>query len=743
MNPVETPGAGGTIEIPGDGSIVLTGENPVGTEAPANSEEPATSEEPAESEEPATGNRIYFKGNGGKLRSYANSDWGTPDYYVAGTEINIATVLDGKTFVHDLSKDYSTAYRFTGWNTSADGNGTAYANTDSFIMPDGPVTLYAQWEAYEWIYWNVRLGEGGDYISYAFGNVQSFKAYCCDTGNVYGVVPGAYYGPIVAVPKDGYTFIGWYYGDQLVSDGSATLKAAELPALSKETSGAVVEARFTSDLVITYTDGINGAAFANQVYFVKKGEATPTFEGTPERKNCTFLGWSPEVAELATESVTYVAQWDIAEPKEPKSKNKNVPDEMLKFHCITVEDHPDATYKWGASTSFVKYVNNSMKWDEDRGAWVARATINVAMHLSSYYNKTYKDVTHFCTDESGNNIKSYSINLTWNPETGKWEIDGGPVVLNVWCYTEPAAPVADKLGSYTIRVIDSDNAKSWIKYTGKTLLAGTYVLSDKVKKADGTYWATLTITDLQAYADAFNTKYNADSSKNAYIVDEEKTTSTFVFDLKYTGSTKEYKQDGSGWTVQHINTTEKNNGRTLYVFSPYIITYTDGVEGEEIFADQVYKVKANVETPAYVGTPTREGHLFDGWKPAVAEKVSGDATYEAQWVKAPVIVTYTDGVGGEAFEDQVFEMFYGDAVPDFDGTPARAGYTFAGWDVEAPETLTEDITFTAQWKVINDSDVPRTGDDDRILRPAVLAGAMLMLCAGAAMVVVNKRKQEN
>lgn len=112
-------------------------------------------------------------------------------------------------------------------------------------------------------------------------------------------------------------------------------------------------------------------------------------------------------------------------------------------------------------------------------------------------------------------------------------------------------------------------------------------------------------------------------------------------------------------------------------------------------------------------------------------------------MKAPVIVTYTDGVGGEAFEDQVFEMFYGDAVPDFDGTPARAGYTFAGWDVEAPETLTEDITFTAQWKVINDSDVPRTGDDDRILRPAVLAGAMLMLCAGAAMVVVNKRKQEN
>ena len=36
-------------------------------------------------------------------------------------------------------------YRFTGWNTAADGSGDAYAAGDTFTMPAEDVTLYAQW----------------------------------------------------------------------------------------------------------------------------------------------------------------------------------------------------------------------------------------------------------------------------------------------------------------------------------------------------------------------------------------------------------------------------------------------------------------------------------------------------------------------------------------------------------------------------------------------------------------------
>ena len=40
-------------------------------------------------------------------------------------------------------------YRFTGWNTAADGSGTPYANEEVFAftgVPDSQITIYAQWE---------------------------------------------------------------------------------------------------------------------------------------------------------------------------------------------------------------------------------------------------------------------------------------------------------------------------------------------------------------------------------------------------------------------------------------------------------------------------------------------------------------------------------------------------------------------------------------------------------------------
>ena len=64
-------------------------------------------------------------------------------------------------------------------------------------------------------------------------------------------------------------------------------------------------------------------------------------------------------------------------------------------------------------------------------------------------------------------------------------------------------------------------------------------------------------------------------------------------------------------------------------------------------------------------------------------------------------VTYTDGVVGETiFEDQVTSgLRKGTDTPAFNGDePTRAGYTFTGWDPEVDETVTEDVTYTAQWE---------------------------------------------
>lgn len=71
----------------------------------------------------------------------------------------------------------------------------------------------------------------------------------------------------------------------------------------------------------------------------------------------------------------------------------------------------------------------------------------------------------------------------------------------------------------------------------------------------------------------------------------------------------------------------------------FTVTYTDGVEGAEIFADQVYKdLHSGDKTPAFQGDITREGYVFTGWTPAVQETVSANAVYIATWEEKPATV---------------------------------------------------------------------------------------------------------
>ena len=73
------------------------------------------------------------------------------------------------------------------------------------------------------------------------------------------------------------------------------------------------------------------------------------------------------------------------------------------------------------------------------------------------------------------------------------------------------------------------------------------------------------------------------------------------------------------------------------------------------------------------------------------------------------IVTYTDGVGGTAFVDQAIRVKSGDPTPAFNGTPSRSGYTFTGWTPAVTDTVTDNVTYTAQWKN-NDNHTPGGGN---------------------------------
>ena len=181
-----------------------------------------------------------------------------------------------------------------------------------------------------------------------------------------------------------------------------------------------------------------------------------------------------------------------------------------------------------------------------------------------------------------------------------------------------------------------------------------------------------------------------------------------------------------------------------YEASPvYIKIDANGGEGGS--GSQTVQKGTNVTLEA----PTKEGHLFKGWKdekgnsyPAgedgkVHITVTGDMTLKAVWEARSFTVTYVLLDGKTRTETAA----YGQNVTL--GEEKREGHTFVGWKdgekvYHAGETITVtgDMTLTAEWKKLPSAEnLPKTGDES----PVLLWGAALAVSA-AACFMLRRRK---
>ena len=250
-----------------------------------------------------------------------------------------------------------------------------------------------------------------------------------------------------------------------------------------------------------------------------------------------------------------------------------------------------------------------------------------------------------------------------------------------------------------------------------------------------------------AYGDVGNVRYVFGPDTKLKINGE------FVNYKRYEGDMSD-GSDGTMWVLTDLTMTPEAGGTAPS--EKYTVTYTDGVDGEEIFKDQTYTVEAGKATPAFNGTPTRDGYQFTGWTPAVTDTVTGNATYIAQWEKLTpaekYTVTYTDGVGGEeVFKDQTYTVEAGKATPAFNGTPTRKGYTFTGWKPAVAATVTGNATYEATWKFdsatttpsdnkpgTGETTSPKTGDTSNLILWIML---LSVSCGAAASTVVLGKKK--
>ena len=492
--------------------------------------------------------------------------------------------------------------------------------------------------------------------------------------------------------RAGYKFLGW-----------------EPTVAETVTENATYVAQWEKLYTVTYTDGVDGKAFKDDVHSdLEKDTPTPAFSGdTPSRKGFVFDGWNPEVAETVTEDVTYTAQWKPVQPDK-----KAIEGAIGRGVAVVCDNqnvkHGEKKYK----PTLGEYTVSDVMGTAADG-YTCTVTVKATKFIEKY-SSDMGDAVH--TLIAGEPAEK-TIELKWNGEkwVAKTEL---PITFHVEC--PPEKPTYDELKGLGINAkVDcttttAHNGKSY------TLIEDTYNVSDPERK--GTAYTCILTVNAKDYV----AKYNAEENVGPHTLDDR--------DSK----TIELTWNGEKWTATETSVTFNVKCELLTV------TYTDGVKGEEVFADIVYKdIPYGTDTPAF-GTkdPTREGYKFVGWEPEVAETVTKNVTYTAKWEKL-YTVTYTDGAKGKAFKDQVYkDLESGTDTPKFDGKPTRKGYTFTGWSPKVTDTVTKDVTYVAQWKSVKNGkdNIPKTGDSEIVM---VLGSVLLFSFCGAAAVSVYDRKRKH
>lgn len=184
----------------------------------------------------------------------------------------------------------------------------------------------------------------------------------------------------------------------------------------------------------------------------------------------------------------------------------------------------------------------------------------------------------------------------------------------------------------------------------------------------------------------------------------------YTFDGWYSDSecTEAKKVGGQATFIPTKPTTGWVDGTTFYAKftkNTYTVTYTDGVDGAEVFADDEHNNVAYGDTiPVFTnGTPTREGYNFIGWTSSVegvtpsSAMPASNVTFTAQWKeKDKVTINYVAKTGGSVtLANETLNPDTGVAV----GSTATAstGYRFVGWydNSECTGTaLSKDASYT-------------------------------------------------
>ena len=428
-----------------------------------------------------------------------------------------------------------------------------------------------------------------------------------------------------------------------------------------------------------------------------------------------------------------------------------VDNDAVKVHCTnSTANHTDKSYGLKPNSYTVSEVE-----DNATNGYTCTITVQPGEYVSAY-NKTYSGHKLETEGQTG------TITLKWNGS--KWKVDSGvPVVFDVKCETTqpptdnpPTAPKPENTSEPVFSELIGDKVvKVECTTTGANhnekiygLKHDSYTVGAVSGNKENGYTCDITVKP-EKYVD----QYNLDIEGGHTLVDPSQ---TCTIKLKWNENTWEVVSDVPVvFKVKCDNTQPPTDTPKLPAADviPKIVgkdavkvlcttnakhaamrcdllenSFDIGVVTKEetsgeyfcnitVHADKYVKkyneyLKGHtLETEGQTGTITLNWDAAGKQWKYTENKLPITFTVKCETVPEETYytVTYTDGVGGTAFANQVKSVKRGAPTPAFDGTPSRSGYTFTGWTPAVTDTVTGNVTYTAQWKN-NDNHTPGGGN---------------------------------
>lgn len=191
----------------------------------------------------------------------------------------------------------------------------------------------------------------------------------------------------------------------------------------------------------------------------------------------------------------------------------------------------------------------------------------------------------------------------------------------------------------------SPKVKGWSPKVEANVSGDTYAIVytaqwEEIQKYSVTYALTDDVKPTNYSEPIDNNKYTKDQE---YTVDDTYNKGSEVVEGGYTYTFSGWKLNGAGDVLTGTQTMGNESvvlkGTWTKTANKYTVTYTDGVDGEEVFKDVVHNsVEYGTAIPAYGTTdPERDGYKFAGWDPAVPDTMPANSLkFTAKWEKNPV-----------------------------------------------------------------------------------------------------------